>query len=322
MLSARLTFAPDELVEVRRATGESVPLDGITIQGDRLLVSGRADLPALTDDELIFSEPCLDGIGKHRDGKRHIRFSEGSDYHRLQLSIDYRTRAQWTGPVPQAQRQELARAHQRLERGEGLTLAVLGDSISSGANASAIVHVPPYQPAYPQLLARRLQKETRGTISLYNLSKGGMRSAWGREQCPRVIGVMPDLLIIAFGMNDASDGIPVEDFRQNIEAIIGTVRATLPDCEVIVVSGMMPNPEWHLSQPEVRQHMHEQLRALQGPGVAFCDVNSIWSELVRRKGFFSLTGNGVNHPNDFGHRLYADCLYATFDLKEKGEFNG
>ncbi|RRJ97388.1 hypothetical protein Ga0100231_002250 [Opitutaceae bacterium TAV4] len=31
-----------------------------------------------------------------------------------------------------------------------------------------------------------------------------------------------------------------------------------------------------------------------------------------RKGFLSVTGNGVNHPNDYGHRLYADVL--TRDL--------
>ena len=31
------------------------------------------------------------------------------------------------------------------------------------------------------------------------------------------------------------------------------------------------------------------------------DMTSIWEALLKRKTFYDLTGNGVNHPNDFGH---------------------
>jgi hypothetical protein len=32
--------------------------------------------------------------------------------------------------------------------------------------------------------------------------------------------------------------------------------------------------------------------------------------LLKRKSFYDLTGNGVNHPNDFGHCVYAQTLLA------------
>ena len=32
--------------------------------------------------------------------------------------------------------------------------------------------------------------------------------------------------------------------------------------------------------------------------------------LLKRKRFYDLTGNGVNHPNDFGHCVYAQSLLA------------
>ena len=29
------------------------------------------------------------------------------------------------------------------------------------------------------------------------------------------------------------------------------------------------------------------------------------------KGYFDLTANGINHPNDYGHRLYTQALSAA-----------
>lgn len=37
---------------------------------------------------------------------------------------------------------------------------------------------------------------------------------------------------------------------------------------------------------------------------------AIWTELLKHKNYLDLTGNGVNHPNDFGHRIYAQVLSA------------
>jgi deoxyinosine 3'endonuclease (endonuclease V) len=39
-------------------------------------------------------------------------------------------------------------------------------------------------------------------------------------------------------------------------------------------------------------------------------VTSVWEGLLKRKKHLDVTGNGVNHPNDFGHRLYAQVLAA------------
>ena len=46
--------------------------------------------------------------------------------------------------------------------------------------------------------------------------------------------------------------------------------------------------------------------------MAVADVTTIWSWLVARKRYLDLSGNGVNHPNDFGHRVYAETILALF----------
>ena len=53
----------------------------------------------------------------------------------------------------------------------------------------------------------------------------------------------------------------------------------------------------------------------EGPGIALADMTSIWTEIVARKKYLDLTGNGLNHPNDFGHRLYAGVILATIGGK-------
>jgi lysophospholipase L1-like esterase len=316
VLSARLMFTPSQLLAVHCSSGEPLSLEGMRLEENRLVVAGRSDLPSLCSAELFPETPSERTIGTHRDGKRLILFSEGFYYHQLQLSVDYRTRETWLGPVPEAQPDRLARTIRRLAQGDPLTLVVLGDSISEGANASGFTQAPPYQPSYPGLLVQLMERSSSARIDLHNYSKGCTQSAWGKEQSTRIIAAKPDLLIVGFGMNDATNGVEPAAFQRNIQDLLAAVRTALPECECIVISGMTPNPAWHPFYPKVRQDMHERLRGLAGAGVAFCDVYSIWTELVRRKGFFSLTGNGANHPNDFGHRLYADCLYSLFGLSE------
>ncbi len=45
-------------------------------------------------------------------------------------------------------------------------------------------------------------------------------------------------------------------------------------------------------------------------GAVLADVTSLWRDVLTRKGVYALTGNGVNHPNDFGHRLYAQVILS------------
>lgn len=43
-------------------------------------------------------------------------------------------------------------------------------------------------------------------------------------------------------------------------------------------------------------------------GIAFIDTGGYWEKYFANKKFRDLTGNGVNHPNDFGHRFYAETI--------------
>lgn len=188
---------------------------------------------------------------------------------------------------------------------------MLGDSISTGLNASATGDAAPHQPGYPELVPDGLAKRFGTEVTLKNLSVSGLDAAWGLTQMPAVIAEKPDVFICAFGMNDASGLISAKKFGATIREMMVQLHAAHPDCEVILVSPMTPNPEWTHAQPPFYPAYAKAMEALAGPGIVVADVTSVWLALLERKGVLDLSGNGLNHPNDFGHRVYADVVLAT-----------
>ncbi|MEF2247095.1 SGNH/GDSL hydrolase family protein [Paenibacillus sp. IITD108] len=95
-------------------------------------------------------------------------------------------------------------------------MAVYGDSIAQGANASGKVDASPYMPSWAELLSWQMGEQYGINVDYVNLSKGGMQSDWGVEHANQVADTVPDLTTIAFGMNDGTSGRSAEEFAANI----------------------------------------------------------------------------------------------------------
>ena len=78
------------------------------------------------------------------------------------------------------------------------------------------------------------------------------------------------------------------------------------------MSPMLGNAEWVHTPRDMFAKYRDELKALAGPGVALADVTAVWELLLKHKHDLDLTGNGLNHPNDFGHRLYAQAILSLF----------
>ena len=244
----------------------------------------------------------------HRDGNGEIFFGGRLEYAAMQTCITYRhERGKWKSAFPRFDPEQLPRSVARLKAGQPLSIVTLGDSISEGANASGMYDEAPFQPAYPELVRRGLAKRCGGEVRMTNLSVGGMDSAWGLTQIDKVLAAKPDLVIVAFGMNDSA-GRPAASYKDNIAGVIAAVREKLPECEFILVATMLGNPDWTRLKQELFGEYRQALLELAGPGVAVADLTTIWEGFLERKRDWDQTGNGVNHPNDFGHRVYAQVI--------------
>ena len=108
-----------------------------------------------------------------------------------------------------------------------LTIALLGDSISTGCNASGWAKTPPFQPPFQDLFVRNLEVTYGAKVTLQNFAVGGTDSAWGVANIGRLIEAQPDLVILAFGMNDAS-GRPADEYQSNVRAMMEAISAVRP----------------------------------------------------------------------------------------------
>jgi lysophospholipase L1-like esterase len=244
----------------------------------------------------------------HRDGNGEIFFGGGHEYHDMQTLVTYEHAPDaWSGPVPVFAGRQLPRTLEKLEHKRPLAVVLFGDSISTGCNASGWAHVAPFQPPYQDLLVMNLEAVYGAKISLKNEAVGGTGTDWGVATIGKVVAHEPDLVILAFGMND-SGGLPAVRYRANVQAMMDAVRQKRPAAEFILVATMLGNKDWTTLHQELFPQYRDALAGLCGQGVALADMTSMWAEIFKHKKDWDMTGNGVNHPNDFGHRIYAQVL--------------
>jgi lysophospholipase L1-like esterase len=213
----------------------------------------------------------------------------------------------WDAYRPAFAGDRLPRTLAKLKAREPITLVVSGDSISEGYNASKFTKTPPFQPAFPELTAMQLERSYGSKVTLHNLAVGGWSSSQGAADLDRVLKLRPDLVVIAYGMNDVNGRNP-EAFKAVIQGMVDRIKRETPEAEIVLIATMTGNPDWFATPAEMFPAYRDALRSLEGPGVVLADLTAVWQRLLRRKRHLDLTGNGVNHPDDYGHRVYAQTL--------------
>ena len=255
------------------------------------------------------SETAMKLNANYGDG--FIFFSEGSVMHSMQIAVTYTHKDKFDGEIPVCKGDKLPKLQEKLKNGEPLKLCIFGDSISTGANSTQKVSAMPLASTWFQMLADTLEaKYPETAVSLYNPSVGGKKSDWGVEEAERKVTYGPDLCIIGFGMNDGSAKVPAEDFLNNIQSIMKTVRSGNPDCEFVLISTMMPNAEVGKFLGKQEEYL-PALMSLEEEGVVVADMTTYHKSLLAHKRYYDMSGNNVNHPNDFLARAYAHVLWQT-----------
>ena len=236
----------------------------------------------------------------------YLLFNNDDFFARHQVEVTYRAKCSDFDPQLSAQKNRLPRLRSKISAGQSLKILLHGDSISAGYNATKFTNTPPYNPCYMELVCGNIP----GNHTLVNRAVSGKGIKYPRDIFDEWINDAPDLMVIAFGMNNFSS-TPVEDFISELDWIINSNRKVSPDTEYIIVTPMTGNAEW---QPTVPGPDFEYARAMCGyvsgspDDTAVADVQSVWRKILARKKFYDMTGNGVNHPNDYGHRIYASVL--------------
>lgn len=215
--------------------------------------------------------------------------------------------------------------------GETLTWLVIGDSISTGADA----HHDGYEWTYFGRLKAWLEEEYEGlTVDVLNYAVGGHASATGLTHLTKALeedGLVPDLISIAFGMNDQNavsdtddtSSTTAADYKANYQAMYDYIRTDmgLTTTEIIGITAMPASPLWARCSYAEDGTMYSAIMADEQEewgktnSLAIAPVNEafMYAHDVKGKSWAELIITAINHPGQYGHGLYFEALKVLFE---------
>ena len=319
IISAHLAFENPKNVVIKSRSGET-----LTEGKDFVVCENRIEL--LNKELFYYKEGWL----QNENVPEYIP-SENSQYGIsgcLLVKADFMRETQFLAEydcektaIPDAvsDRLQLPLTYERLRNGKKLKIALFGDSISNAANSSWEMGFKGYEHWCIQAL-QEIEKLYDAKIELLNVSRSGYGTQWAKTVISeKFAGQDVDVAVIAFGMNDAPSGMSVDEFTDNISEIIEGIKEIRRDTEFILISTPVPNKDCAHIYKEQKNYI-QGLKKLEKEGVTVLDMTSVFLWLLRRKYYCEISGNNLNHPNDFGYAFYTDAFIELFvRLKRKTE---
>jgi acyl-CoA thioesterase-1 len=179
----------------------------------------------------------------------------------------------------------------------GLLYVVLGDSAAQGIGASSPDR------GYVGLLATRLRESTGRPVLVVNLSRSGARISDVLErQLPALaaLGREPDLVTVAIGGND------VRSYdRSRFVDDVDRLAAALPAGAYVADAPYFMHGRWERDAAEAAGILRA---AVEGAGLR----QVLLHDALRAEGWSAMVSQFAAdwfHPNDKGHRVWADAFW-------------
>ena len=181
------------------------------------------------------------------------------------------------------------------ETGDSDTGVILffGNSLTAGLGLEP-------EEAFPALIQDRI--DSLGLdYEVVNAGLSGETTAGGRNRIDWVLNQDVDVFILELGANDGLRGVPVEESRRNLQAIINTVRQKNPETEIILAGMQMP--------PNMGQEYTTNFRNMFPDLAEENDVHLIPFLLEDVGGIPELNqGDGI-HPTAEGQKILAENVW-------------
>ncbi len=206
----------------------------------------------------------------------------------------------------------------RIAAGGPVKIVCWGDSVTVGGDTSTPEN------RYSDVVARRLKARYPGVrIQVETIAVGGSHSRqwlWpdkfpGHAGCDwqRLAAARPDLVTLEF-VNDA--GLSGTAFEQVYDEILARVQAL--GAELILITPHFTKPEMMgfkgLREAEGRPYVLAMREYSRQHNLALADASARWEHLWKEGlPYITLLRNGINHPDDRGHAMFADEVMKCFD---------
>lgn len=312
-IRGRLRFKPLEILCVQDCTLQTTYIEGKDFyveDRDIVFYKQNEEHPYIAE-EALYGENMPEEIAE--DGKIYglkCLYSDKPFLTLRQVAVTYRFDVnEWDFDAPKYDKNKIGRFLKKLRNNESPSIILYGDSISAGGNSSKSLKLSPYLPPWYEMMVEKLEYDFNTKINFINISEAGQNATWAIDHIDRMGDKYADLLIIAFGMNDASVRLDIEEYVKNIKRIMDAQKN--PECEFVLIGTIIPNKDSGL------YNMHREfakiLYRLEDERTTVVDMGAIQEYFLENKIYADMSGNNVNHPNDFLGRIYAMSMLRLFE---------
>jgi acyl-CoA thioesterase-1 len=177
------------------------------------------------------------------------------------------------------------------------TVLFLGDSLTAGYG------VDPSQ-AYPAIIQTKI--DARGwRFRVVNAGQSGDTSAGGLSRLEWLLKNRIDVLVLELGGNDGLRGLPVENTRANLQAIIDRTRQRYPQVKIII-AGMKLPPNWGGDYGRRFEQMFAELAKKNKAALIPFVLEGVG-------GVRNLNQPDAIHPTPEGHKLVAANVWKVLE---------
>ncbi len=198
------------------------------------------------------------------------------------------------------------------ETGGGLeskSILFFGDSLTAGFG------VDPSQ-AFPALIQEKINAQG-WKFRAINAGVSGETTAGGRRRIDWVLQRPIDVFVLELGANDGLRGLPIEEAKQNLQAIIDRVQQKNPRAKIVIVGMQVPTNLGKDYTTRFREIFPELAKVNNAALVPFLlDRVAAIPELNLADGI---------HPTPAGHKIVAENVWKVLEpvlqslQPEKGE---
>ena len=319
-ISGKLQYKPVKVLSVRDYTWKKeYSADKYTVKGNVISTTKDSGLPYLTSENIsgaqlpegyrmVASMSDFTNLLTDCMQMGPVVYTESPLYYgnQIQVSYVYDVKDLKTGDFADYNTSGMPKLKAKLTAGEPVKIAITGDSVAAGCSSSEYFNHEPNFPSWANLIKPALESKYESEITVVNKAVGGKTAGWGCEnkQMKALASEKPDLLIVHFGINDLGANESADTYKYYMETIVMKMQQLSPDTEILLIDalGGAPNVYSNAKFDEYFSAMEELKSAYDG--VYTMNLFNVGKTLLEQKKYSDVTGNGINHVNDFATRLY------------------
>lgn len=270
-----------------------------------------ADYPENANDDILGS--FINSFPSHESAKLTVCFYLNDGYTAPELTldppVDFASDAYAkmisNSLVSVGNLTRMQRAIEKAQKGEAVTLAYLGGSITQGAGAKPI-HTESYAYRSYQAFKKRFGKGNGDNVKFIKSGAGGTSSEFGITRYDKDIlrggTVVPDVLFIEYAVNDAgdeTDGVCFESLvRMAMEG---------PGSPAVVLLFSVFMDDFNLQERMIPVGKRYDLPMISIKNAVTPQFSAAVPVITKRQYFYDLF-----HPSNDGHIVMSDCIDYYF----------